>query len=207
MRLKALALAVLFLPLPLVADSISTFNLSTVEHGNVALPLENVVVTVDLATNGKSATVTFNAATGYFMDDVFLNVSGLYSVASVTGTQGNMYAFGGGGSHDSFGMMSTEVTPTNGQASTQIIVTLDTTDPWSSADSVLAPTTDFGKQYYAAGFDAVATVGTASGGGSPDNLGFGGAVVAPTPEPESLVFVGTGLLSMAGFLRRKLQRA
>ncbi len=206
MRLKVLALAALFLPLPLLADSFTTFNLNTVEHGNVALPSENVTVKVDLSTNGKTAIVTFDTAPGFYMDDVFLNVSGLYTIDSVTGTQGT-YNYGGGGGHDSFGFMSTEVTPTNGKASTEIIVTLDATNPWSNVDAVLTPTTDFGKQYYAAGFDAVATVGTASGGGSPDNLGFGGAIVAPTPEPESLVFVGTGLLSMAGFLRRKLQRA
>ncbi len=208
MRLKLLALAALFLPLPLVADSISTFSLSTVEHGKVGLPTENVIVTVDLATNDKTATVTFDAAPTFYMDWVFLNVNGTYAISSIIGTQGSQYASVGGGSFDSFGEMTSEVTPTNGKPSTEIIVTLDATgsNSWTSADSVLTPTTDFGKSFYPRGFDAIATVGTSPTSGSADNLGIAGAVAA-TPEPESLLLVGTGLLSAAGFFRRKFLRA
>jgi PEP-CTERM motif len=208
MRFRILALLATFLlPLPLMADNIS-FTLTTDEHGKSTPPSGSVLVTIDL-TDTTHASVTFTGENGYLVGNVFLNVNGAFTVGTISGSVASYHSAGAGGL-DSYGSFSEFVTPTPSEGSTFIDINLIASgiNSWASASSVLALTTGFNPSYYPHGFDAAATVGLFSGegSGSRDNLDIAGSI-APTPEPGSLMLVGTGLLSAAGFFRRKLLRS
>jgi len=228
MHFRVLALIAAFLlPLPLMADIIS-FNLTVDEHGDSTPPSGSVSVVIN-RTSTTAATVTFTSASGYFIDDAFLNVNGDFTVGGITGTQ-TSYTATPDQSLDSYGTMSEEITPNNGKPSTTITITLDAAgaNTWGSAGSVLAatcpsndsipscvggygvPSPDTGGGYnagfYTQGFDADAKIGTSSTSGSDDNQDLAGYIAA-TPEPESLVMVGTGLLAAAAFFRRRIRKA
>jgi hypothetical protein len=211
MRFRILAvLAAFLLPLPLRADSITSFYLTVDENGHSTPPADSVLVTIDLS-DPTHASVTFTGESGYLMNNVFLNVDGAFSVSSVSGVQPGLgtpsYHVSGAGGLDSYGTFSEFLTPTPSAGSSSIVIDLIATgsNTWSSASNVLIPTTT---SSYPQGFDAAATVGLFSGegSGSRDSLDIAG-FIAPTPEPESFVLVGTGFLTVAGFIRRRVRRA
>jgi hypothetical protein len=201
MRFRILALLAAFLlPLPLKADTIN-FSLSTPENNASTPPPGSVLVSVD-RTSSTVATITFTSVSPYFMNEVFFKVNGAFTTVPLSG-----FVETTGGSLDSFGSMSEEVR-TGGAPASTISVTIDATggNSWANALSVLTPSTNFGGQY-PQGFEALAQIGTNSREGTPDNLGIGGFAPAATPEPGSLVMVGTGILTAAGFLRRRVRKA
>jgi Domain of unknown function (DUF4082)/PEP-CTERM motif len=82
-------------------------------------------------------------------------------------------------------------------------------DPYAFNDngfSVLAPISLLGDNFSTGNgdsFTGTTVIGDVSDGYWGPNFGF--AAVAPTPEPSSLLLLGSGLVGFAGMLRRKLK--
>ena len=118
MKIRILALATAFLlPLPMMADSV-TFNLATASGGGAVSPVPVTVTVVNDPTTGLTctapcATVTFNAASGKDLGNVFLDINGSYTVPTnpfTTGTPANTFTWtANGGSTDGFGAFTGEI--------------------------------------------------------------------------------------------------
>jgi hypothetical protein len=202
-----------------------SFYLTVDEHGDTTPPADSVLVTVNLSTD-TSATVTFTGENGYYLDDVFLNVNGDFSVGTITGTStpAQTYSAAARGSLDSYGQMSEEVTPNGGHPSSSITIALTSVggNTWADAFNVLTRTCpdnnsvpscvggygvsspDGGGGYdpfdYSQGFNADATIGTSSNNAGNDHEDLAGFAV---PEPASLLLFGSLVLGLATFVRRK----
>jgi hypothetical protein len=202
-----------------------SFYLTVDEHGDTTPPADSVLVTVNLSTD-TSAMVTFTGENGYYLDDVFFNVNGDFSVGTITGTSTPTQAYfaAGKGSLDSYGQMSEEITPIGGHPSSKIIIPLTSVggNTWANAFDVLTRTCpdngsvpscvggfgvsspDGGGGYnpfnYAQGFNADATIGTSSSTAGLDHEDLAGFAV---PEPASLLLFGSLVLGLATFVRRK----
>ncbi len=201
------------------ADEIS-FDLTLGNSGLNGYAGPYAQVTVDLTT-ATSATITFAAYEGYTIGgaqavDVNVNAAS-FSVGTPTEDASAPWATGytptlkqtphsdswlGSGNVDGFGSFNLTIDNFDGNkdsATTISFVLTDLSGTWSGASDVLANNTD--------GYPAAAHIFVCGPGGattcdaSVANPATGYATV---PEPGSLMLFGTGLIGLAGFLRRKL---
>jgi hypothetical protein len=211
---------------PSAVASTTNFSLSTDDYGDSTPTPGSVSVTVNLISS-TSATVTFNAATGYYISEAFLNVNGDFTLGTITGTQAT-YTSATNQGIDSFGTMSLEIqaNPNKPSSTIQISLTAAGSNTWSSPLSVLTPTCPdndskpscvggygvsspdsgggYNPSHYTQGFDADVLVGTSSTSSGSDNGDLAGFV---TPEPASMILFGSGMLALGFFARRKKSAA
>lgn len=228
MKRSFFALAVFGLTLgtgPLALADTFSFYLTIDETGSVTPPADSVLVSINLTSN-TAATVTFTGENGYYLDNVFLNVSGDFSVGTITGTStpSQTYSASPHQGLDSYGTMSEEITPNGGHPSSAIVIPLTALggNTWANAFDVLTrtcPDNDsnpscvggydvpmpdgaggYNPFHYAQGFDADAQIGTSSTSASSDHGDLAGFAV---PEPASLLLLGSVVLGLATFIRRK----
>lgn len=217
------------------ADEI--FYLTVQEHGcTTCAPADTVQVDVDLLTSGtgtSTATVTFTAenvgGTQYALYAAELNVVGTFGISEYVVTGGS--AAGtftppptiavSSGPLDSYGTFS----EASGTGVTNSVETLHDASSvefylddgtWSTAASVLTPTTTYNTGDYSQGFDAAAQVrvndctsssepgctgNTGTNGSTMDTAGFPTSAV---PEPSSVVLFSTVVLGLVGLTRKRL---
>lgn len=182
------------------------FYLNTAESGGPASPPAGTIEAIIDLTSPTTAIVTFENVSGnssYQISNVFLNVNGTVKIGSCgTGTTTDCGAVTGtgltGAGYNTFlntssnnydwGPFNNEV-ETNGGNATSISFTLtDTSGTWTSPSNVITLTSGG----VDASVDLVKQSGTQRAG------------EYTVPEPGTLTLLGTGLLGIAGLLRRKL---
>ncbi len=219
---------------PARADSIS-FDLSTIANdlpggplvGGTVPPAYLVTVTVTTGVANGSATaisglnvscpggaancfqVDFHPAAGssltYVPDPVFINVKGTFAA------KGNDGIPSGPGGFDSFGTFSVGsgaakpadvyfwLVPTGGNS-------------WASAADVLTPTTNFDQSKYSQGFmagDGFFKIAIDQDGAGPNPSSTDAqqaGYFTPVPEPATMILLGSGLIALAGYGRKKFLR-
>lgn len=220
MKLKRAALA-LFVVLaigavPAVADTITfTINLGNSALSGFSGPFAEVSVNLTSATD---ATITFTSDTNsgniYLIGDggsVGINVnaaswtiSGIIGSNAGTGFTPGPWSDGGGGNEDGWGSFNQTINSFDGFTHSSDTISFDLTNTggtWASAANVLTPN--------AQGFDVAAHIFVTASPADAANgaLATGFAVDGPAvPEPGSLALLGSGLIGLAGVLRRKVRR-
>lgn len=206
MRRLGLALAVLGFLLSVGtstrADEVTSFYLTLPDQtstpiGNV--PADSALVTVDLATSGKSATITFTGENGYNVSEAFLNVNGAYTYGSNT-CNGTCINYNQAESLDGYGAFDGEVQSPEPSSTISVVVNL-TSGTWANALSVLTLTTNgvTGDDEDAAATLTKSSTGGIYAGGYNEDLGGSYA-----PEPSSMLLFGSGLLALGAIFRKKL---
>jgi hypothetical protein len=189
------------------ADSIYEFDLSFTNLSGVTGPF--VHVTINL-TDSQHATITFasltNGGNTYNIGTVAVNVNASdWSVSGISpGSFSDCGSGGGCGTgFDGFGTFNQELTNTDGWAdsvtSMQFTLTNDS-GTWASASDVLTTGSSAAAHIFPSSFGGYCT-GFASNveGSSP-----GSTPCTPIPEPATLTLFGTGLLVVAGKVRRRI---
>jgi hypothetical protein len=210
--IPCLAVILLLLTLgatPASADSI-TLTLSVPNSGISGYTGPYATVGVN-RTDSTHATITFTSLTNggylYKMTDgssaaVQVNASS-WTVGSVTGNDSAGYSIAdppGTSQVDGFGRFNTTIdAPNSSMSSTSTTIgfsLINTGGTWSSASDVLVGN--------ASGYLAAAHVGVCATEACSSFLTTGYAANGnPVPEPASIALFGSGLLSLAGFIRRR----
>ncbi len=167
-----------------------------------------------MLTNSNTATVTFTAADHYaFMDssmaDVQVNAASFTLGAITESPHPGLASDAGANNVSSYGTFNQTIKNFDGAGDAETLVSFVLTDnsgTWASAADVLIEN--------AAGFDAAAHViclagsgcETAGDNGGPLTFFVGEGTGTPVPEPTSLALLGSGLIGLAGLVRRKVQK-
>jgi hypothetical protein len=227
-RIVVLAVAVLTLGASIASAGsiLSTFT-STLNVGNSAIsgfPSPFGTVLVDL-TSSNVATITFTAATNDLFGDsgvVDVNINAkTWTISGLTGTalagfKGPKLTNAGSKKVDGFGVFNQTFTEFDGftwALNTVSFMVTDTSGTWASAANVLTPNLN-GDDAAAHIFVCADATKTVQGSCVPANgaitSGYAGegaaATPPPTPEPNSLLLLGSALMTAAGLVRRRIIR-
>ena len=205
-----------------LADSTSynlTVGNSAITPGAYGTPYGTVSVN---RTSTTQATFTFSADAGYLflangaaavnLNSLAFSISGLTGTNSISGflfTPSDL-SNGGSAQEDGFGNFNQTIDEFDGfdHASQTITFTVTSTSgpAWNTVADVLKANND--------GNLVAAHIGECNvdpctfAGGSFSNTGYAsetGAINIPTPEPSSLALFGTGILGVAGMVRRRVR--
>ncbi len=215
----ALSLAVLAVLLtaaapPASADSI-TISITNPNTALAGLTSPFATVTINCSST-TSCTVTFTAdsANGYQLMDssaADLNVNGSFAVSSYStttlagsGFTSNTATFGGAGQVDGFGNFNLTTNLNDGSASAvntiSFTITATNGNSWADAAAVLTPNSGGST----AAVHVVNCILAPCSGSVATGYAADGSQV---PEPGSLTLFGSGLLSLAALLRRRMNRS
>jgi len=202
------------------ADTIqSTLSVGNAGLSGYAGPY--ATLTIDL-TSSTTATITFQTDPGFLMHGqnaagVDINATS-WSISNLTGTvptgfSGPSLSTAPAGNEDGFGSFNQTFSEFDGYQYALLTLSFtvtDTSGTWANAASVLTKN--------GSGYDAAAAIGVCSttpctpsgSGGSFLTTGFAadpGGTFVPTPEPSSLLLLGSGILGAAGLFHKRMTGA